>query len=222
MKSGDGSVLTRRNRLPQRPAFTVPAMIVRAGDDAASRFREFFLQKRAGPGRMRARATHYKATRSFFQSLERRGITELAAVAAYDLSLYLDELYATARPAVGVAQAEVSVRQHRRAIRMLFEWLADGKFVAPNLLGDHYRAASRARLNRLRADPIFEAKRLAARSIPPATRSAIIAGLMADPNASRVAKQLRSASYNTVLKVAKAAGIKLGQSRSGAARRDQR
>ncbi len=85
---------------------------------------------------------------------------------------------------------------HRRAMKRLW---ADPKF----------KAATRARMKRNNADTAFRAKQSASVSIPPATRAAIIAALRADPHAKRVAKSVGGASYKTVLRVAKAAGIKL-------------
>jgi hypothetical protein len=76
-----------------------------------------------------------------------------------------------------------------------------------------FRAASRARLKRQRADPAFAAKRLAACSIPAKTRAAIVAALRADPNASRVAATAGGASHTDVVKIARAAGIRLRKGR---------
>jgi len=72
-----------------------------------------------------------------------------------------------------------------------------------------FAEANRERMRRKNADPMFRAKQRAARSIPSATRAAIIAALKADPHAKRVTKQIDGASYKTVLRIAKATGIKL-------------
>jgi hypothetical protein len=71
------------------------------------------------------------------------------------------------------------------------------------------RAAFRAAIKRRNADPGFRAKQLAAVSIPPETRAVIIAALRADPHARRVARTVGGASYSTVLRIARAARIKL-------------
>jgi hypothetical protein len=71
------------------------------------------------------------------------------------------------------------------------------------------RVANRDRIKRLNADPAFRAKQSASVSIPTETRAAIIAALRADPNARRVANKIGGASYKTVLRIAKAAGITL-------------
>jgi hypothetical protein len=72
-----------------------------------------------------------------------------------------------------------------------------------------FAAANQACMQRRNADPAFRAKQRAARAIPSATRAAIIAALKADPNATRVVRSVGGASYTTVLRVAKAEGIKL-------------
>jgi CENP-B N-terminal DNA-binding domain len=74
----------------------------------------------------------------------------------------------------------------------------------------HFKAANRARMRRRNADPAFRAKRRAAVSIPAAARAAIVAALKADPHAKRVATKIAGASYWTVLRIAKAERIKLG------------
>jgi hypothetical protein len=71
------------------------------------------------------------------------------------------------------------------------------------------RAAFRAAIKRRNADPAFRAKQLATVSIPPETRTVIIAALRADPHARRVARTVGGASYSTVLRIARAVRIKL-------------
>jgi hypothetical protein len=64
---------------------------------------------------------HHRVARSFFAWLERRrGIVELAEVGAIDTSIYPDQLYATAREAIGPAKAK-SVHEHLSAILLLFD-----------------------------------------------------------------------------------------------------
>lgn len=66
-------------------------------------------------------------------------------------------------------------------------------------------AAASEAIKRLNADPMLAARKAAARSI---LTEAIIAGLRVDANATRVAKQTGVAT-RTVLRIAKAAGVKL-------------
>jgi hypothetical protein len=70
-------------------------------------------------------------------------------------------------------------------------------------------AAASENMKRLRADPVFVAKKAAARSILTET---IIAALKVDPNATRVAEQTGVVA-RTVLRIAKAAGVKLTRGR---------
>ena len=84
-----------------------------------------------------------------------------------------------------------------------------------------YRAASRARMKRLRADPAFAARRLAACSLLAETRAAIIAALRDDPNASRAARKI-GVAHSTVCKLARAAGIRLRRGGPSRAARAQR
>jgi hypothetical protein len=71
-------------------------------------------------------------------------------------------------------------------------------------------AAASENMRRLHADPAFSAKKAAARSILTET---IIAALRVDPNATRVAEQTGVVA-RTVLRIAKAAGIKMTRGRS--------
>jgi hypothetical protein len=94
------------------------------------------------------------------------------------------------------------IAAHRRAMQRLW---ADPKFTAKQ------KPALRAYMKRRNADLTFRAKQVASVSIPPMTRAAIVAALMADPNARRVANKIGGASYKTVLRIAKAAGITLNR-----------
>jgi hypothetical protein len=70
-------------------------------------------------------------------------------------------------------------------------------------------AAASENMRRLHADPVFSAKKAAARRILTET---IIAALRVDPNATRVAEQTGVVA-RTVLRIAKAAGIKMTRGR---------
>jgi integrase/recombinase XerC len=119
----------RRITTASPPAQIVPAMIARAGEPAVQRFRQFFTPPPHRRGRRRIRAAHYQAARSFFTWLDRRGVTELAAIKPLDLVTYLDALHATAADALGTLQAKTIVCLHRTAIRLLFDWLAHCRIV---------------------------------------------------------------------------------------------
>ena len=70
-------------------------------------------------------------------------------------------------------------------------------------------AAASERMTRMNADPVLAAKKVMARST---LNKAIIAALRVDPNATRVAEQT-GVVPRTVLRIAKAAGIKLRRGR---------
>jgi hypothetical protein len=70
-------------------------------------------------------------------------------------------------------------------------------------------AAASENMKRLHADPVLAAKKAAARSI---LTEAIIAVLRVEPNATRVAEQTGVVT-RTVLRIAKAVGIKLKRGR---------
>jgi hypothetical protein len=84
-----------------------------------------------------------------------------------------------------------------------------------------FKAANSARMQRRNADPVFRAKQRLSRAIPDATRAAIIAALRADPNPKRVAAKIGGVSYWTVLRIARAAGIRPTQSQSARRLRDK-
>ena len=99
-------------------------------------------------------------------------------------------------------------------------WKSDAAFRAKaggvfnRLHADPAFAARRdARMACLNADPQFCARQRAAVSIEPKTRAAILAALKADPSAVRVARKIGGASYATVLRIARAAGIALPNNR---------
>lgn len=102
-------MITRTKTTGAYRVLRVPAPITRAGEHAAARFREFFLQRRSGPGRRCVRAAQYRAVQSFFRCLERRGITELDAIDAAEISAYLDDLLATASAVMTAVEARVTV-----------------------------------------------------------------------------------------------------------------
>jgi hypothetical protein len=70
-----------------------------------------------------------------------------------------------------------------------------------------FAASNSSRMQERNAEPAFRAKQRASRAIPDETRRTIVAALRADPNPYRVARAIDGASYSTVLRIAKAAGI---------------
>jgi hypothetical protein len=135
MSDVDWAIFQERMACSDR-TLAVPAIIARAGDHAADRFREFFCRKRTGPGRLVSTMCRYRAACAFFEWLERNGISELAAVRGGELSAYLRELWGTACSAAGPAQAELTVRQHRTSIQKVFDWLVEGGILGGNPVRD--------------------------------------------------------------------------------------
>ena len=147
-----------------------------------------------------------------FQSLESNMPHRLSKAARRKLAALMrrQNKRLNADPAFRAAASE---RMKRRRADPAFNaiWLAAMKRLHAD---PKYTAAKRARTKRLYASPAFRAKLVAAGVlIPPARRAAIIAALRADPHAKRVARLVGGASYQTVLRVAKAARIKLHKSK---------
>ncbi len=98
----------------------LPSLILRAGDQAARRFVEFFAVTIRNTN---TRAAYAQAIQQFCDWCERRGL-ELTTVSPVAISAYIEDL-STKRQAP-------TVKQHLAAIRMLFDWLVTGHVVAVN------------------------------------------------------------------------------------------
>lgn len=99
----------------------VPAIVARAGDQAARHFLEFFA---ATIRNKNTRMAYYRAACSFFAWCERHRIGELADIEPLHVAVYIEALQATA--------AKPTVKQHLAAIRMLLDWLILGQVPAVN------------------------------------------------------------------------------------------
>jgi integrase/recombinase XerD len=104
-----------------RVGFTkLPDLIIRAGDDAARRFGEFFTATiRNG----NTRAAYAQAVGQFCSWCERRGMT-LTGITPIIIAAYIEQL-------TGKRSAP-TVKQHLAAIRMLFDFLVTGHVVDVN------------------------------------------------------------------------------------------
>lgn len=99
----------------------LPNLIVRAGDDAGSRFLEFFA---ATIRNRNTRAAYAQAVGQFCAWCERRGIIELHAIGPVTIAAYVEQL--------AESRSAPTVKQHLAAIRMLFDWLVTGHVVDVN------------------------------------------------------------------------------------------
>jgi site-specific recombinase XerD len=102
----------------QGDGLLLPALIVLAGDRAATRFVEFFTAHLRNPNTRRA---YGRAIGGFFAWCEGRGIT-LDQVGPVTVAAYIEQ-HPGAKP---------TVKQHLAAIRMLFDWMVTGQVVATN------------------------------------------------------------------------------------------
>jgi len=97
----------------------LPAIVARAGENAAWRFVEFFTANIRNPN---TRAAYAQAVAQFFRWCEARGIRELDKIKPVVIAAYIEK-----HPG-----APPTVKQHLAAIRMLFDWLVTGQIVPVN------------------------------------------------------------------------------------------
>jgi integrase/recombinase XerD len=113
------SVVPIPNRKISAAGFdSLPALIVRAGDEAAWRFVEFFV---ANIRNKNTRAAYAQAVTQFFDWCESRHL------ALSDLRPALIAAYIEQHPG-----SAPTVKQHLAAVRMLFDWLVIGQVVPMN------------------------------------------------------------------------------------------
>jgi integrase/recombinase XerD len=98
----------------------LPNLIVRAGDNAARRFVEFFV---ATIRNQNTRAAYAQAVGQFFRWCEGRGM-RLETIQPIAVAVYIE--------ALTQSRTAPTVKQHLAAIRMLFDWLVTGQIVATN------------------------------------------------------------------------------------------
>jgi integrase/recombinase XerC len=113
--------------VPQRRDLTrvgfahLPAAIVRAGEQAAKRFLEFFAGSIRNPHTRRA---YFRAVVRFFDWCERHEAGDLSAIEPLHVAAYIEVR--------GREVTRPSVKQELAAIRMLFDWLVVGQVVRIN------------------------------------------------------------------------------------------
>ncbi len=98
----------------------LPNLILRAGDDAARRFVEFFA---ATIRNRNTRQAYAQAVGQFCRWCEGRRL-ELNTISPISVAAYIEQLSAK--------RSAPTVKQHLAAIRMLFDWLVTGHIVSIN------------------------------------------------------------------------------------------
>jgi site-specific recombinase XerD len=99
----------------------VPVIVADAGDDAATRFIEFFT---ATIRNANTRQAYGRAVGNFFAWMEGAGIGPLPALQPVHVAAWVEDL--------GRRSAAPTVKQHLAAIRMLFDWLVTGQVIRHN------------------------------------------------------------------------------------------
>ena len=98
---------------------TLPAIVKRAGENAAWRFVEFFTANIRNPN---TRTAYAQAVAQFFRWCEARGIRDFDRIKPVVIAAYIEQHPGSAP----------TVKQHLAAIRMLFDWLVTGQVVPMN------------------------------------------------------------------------------------------
>jgi site-specific recombinase XerD len=99
----------------------VPGLVADAGDDAATRFIEFFTVTIRNAN---TRGAYGRAVGDFFAWCGRSGIGPLPAIEPVHVAAWVEDL--------GRRHATPTVKQHLAAVRMLFDWLVIGQAVRHN------------------------------------------------------------------------------------------
>jgi site-specific recombinase XerD len=99
----------------------MPAILTSAGEDAVTRFIEYFAAQIRNPHTRRA---YYRNALSFLDWCEGRGIHALKDIRPVTVAAYIEQL--------GKSHAKPTVKQQLATIRMLFDWLVTGQVVPVN------------------------------------------------------------------------------------------
>ena len=107
--------------LPSASRLTVPAILASAGEDAVTRFAEYFAAQIRNPHTRRA---YFRNAMQFLSWCEGLGIHALKDIRPMTVAAYIEGL--------GKTHAKPTVKQHLATIRMLFDWLVTGQIVPTN------------------------------------------------------------------------------------------
>ena len=109
------------NQLAPVVASHAPALVASAGARASYRFLEFFTAQIRNPHTRRAYA---RAVTEFFDWLEAKGVTQLAAIESVDVATYIEQL--------SRARSAPTAKLRLAALRHLFDWMVIGQIVPTN------------------------------------------------------------------------------------------
>jgi site-specific recombinase XerD len=109
---------------PAVTGITVPAVIAQAGDDAATRFLEFFTVNIRNSN---TRAAYVQAVRQFLRWCEDHQLG-LTLVEPMHVAVYIEQLGRREENPL----SDPSIKQHLAAIKMLFAWLVTGRVLSRN------------------------------------------------------------------------------------------
>lgn len=102
-------------------SLALPALITGAGDQATTRFIEFFTAQIPNAN---TRAAYYRAATAFLAWAETVGLSSLTAIGPVHVSAY--------RELLAQRYATPTIKQHLAALRMLFDWLVIGQVMPAN------------------------------------------------------------------------------------------
>jgi site-specific recombinase XerD len=106
---------------PAAATLPLPVILTSAGDDAVTRFVEYFTAHIRNPHTRRA---YLRNAVAFLRWCEHRGAPSLKEVKPVTVAAYVELLQTT--------HAKPTVKQHLATLRMLFDWLVVGQIVPTN------------------------------------------------------------------------------------------
>lgn len=118
---GGEIVLSGGRELAGGASGALPTLIVAAGEDAVTRFVEFFTANIRNPNTRRA---YFRNAGAFLRWCEERGIVDLKAIKPIVVAAYIEGLQQT--------HSKPTVKQHLATIRMLCDWLVTGQVIPVN------------------------------------------------------------------------------------------
>ena len=107
--------------LPAGTTIVLPSIITSAGEDAVTRFAEYFTANIRNPHTRRA---YFRNAIAFLRWCEDRGVRDLKAIKPMLVAAYIEQLQQD--------YAKPSVKQQLATIRMLFDWLVTGQVIPVN------------------------------------------------------------------------------------------
>ena len=109
------------NQLVPVNASRAPTLVASAGARASYRFLEFFTAQIRNPHTRRAYA---RAATEFFDWLEAKGVTQLAAIESVHVATYIEQL--------SCARSAPTAKLRLAALRHLFDWMVIGQIMSTN------------------------------------------------------------------------------------------